>query len=102
RAVQVGGRQRTVRAPRLTEPADLAFARHALEAVGALYRLPDTEVARREHVGPAEMAEQEHVRCPGPDAAHRRELRPDLVVAQIVEAVQLQAAIQRARGEIAE
>jgi hypothetical protein len=39
---------------------------------------------------------------PGADAAHRGQLRPRLVVGQVLDPIELQPGVQRSRGEVAQ
>ena len=72
------------------------------QAVGALDRAADAEVADGEDVGPAEGEHQEHVRAPLADALDRGELGHDLLVGELLEAVELELAGEHVLGQRAQ
>ena len=73
-----------------------------VEPVEPLDRGPDPEVADRQHVGPLEVDQQEHVRGPAPKAAAGGDLLTNLVVRQLVQAVDLEVAGNDVLGQRAD
>ena len=76
----VPGRHRPVGPERLAERLELARGRLG-DLPGQPVAAADAEVADRPDVQPPQLEDQEHLRRPRPDAAHRRQPRDDLVVA---------------------
>ncbi len=66
--------------------------RQRVQPVGPFDRAADAEVADRQHVGALELEHEEHVRRPHAEALDRHELRDRVLVAQLVEAIELQLA----------
>ena len=97
-------RHATVRYGRHGSPSAVSSAGVGMrvEPVGALDRAPDPEVADREHVRALELEHEEHVRAPLADALHGDELGDDLVVGQVVEALELELAGDHVLGERAQ
>jgi hypothetical protein len=60
----------------------------------------DSEIAGGQHVGPTELAQQEHVGRPRADATYGGELSPDLVIAHGVQTVQRETAVERPRRQV--
>jgi hypothetical protein len=91
-----------VRAPRLRDALELGRSGVLREAVGAPHRGARAQVADRQDVRAAEVEDQEHVRRPRPEPLDGHELGLHLVVVELGQPVEVQAAVLDARREVAQ
>jgi len=63
-----------------------------VETVEAPDRLANSQVAGREHVGPLQLEQEEHVGCPFTEALHRRNLPADFFIGQPIEVIDVELA----------
>jgi hypothetical protein len=85
RRPQVPRGDRAVRSPALAHPQDLFLRRAPAQTVDVLNRPEHSHVIHREHVGPTELEDEDHLGGPSADAPHRGERRHHLLVGQLVE-----------------
>src|SRR3954454_9936652 len=90
RLPEVEGGEAAVRSPGLADLEHLLRGGHLLEPVLDLDRLADPEVAAGEDVGPLPVEEEEHLRRPLAEAAHRDDLLDRLLVAEVAEPIELE------------
>ena len=88
--------------PGLADLQHLRRRRHLLQPVLDLDRFADAEVAAGEDVGPFEVEDQEHLGSPLAEAADGDDLLDHLLVAELVEPLQLQLAAEHVGGEVAD
>src|SRR5204863_6956164 len=94
RREEIAHREAPVRAPTVRKLDELVLGRNVVEAVDALNRAPQRDVAGEVDVGAVECDEQEPVRGPRPDARHFRQSGFDLVVGHAGEALVAQASVR--------
>jgi hypothetical protein len=99
---QVAARERAVRAPRLGDLLHGRLIGEIVEPVRAFDRTADAEVADRQHVRAFELEHQEHLRRPHADALDRHQLRRHVLVAQLVQELELELAREHVLGQRAQ
>ena len=100
--VEVGGRERAVGAPALAELPHVALARQLLEPVGrsTTLRRRRSPAGRTSWRPSAPSRKRSAVQ--GPMPAHGDQLGHHLLVGQLVEAVELEAPVERPLGQVAQ
>ena len=99
---QIKTRERTLGPPRRCQRLQIILIRQPRQSISSLDRTAYAQVADREHVRSSEVEHQEHICAPAAQALDGHDLLRDLVVRELVEAVQIQLPAMDAGCQVTE
>src|SRR3954451_17486468 len=102
RSPQIEAGEGAARAPLVGDPLELLGSRQLVHPVFDLDRAPDAEIAEGDDVLPGEVEHQEHLGRPAAHSLLLDQLGDHVLVRQVLDRVEVEAAVLDALCEIAE